>query len=260
MNESCKNLLKEFKSISKLRWIKGINNFTNGCGLTFESLLNKKTDSLFFPDYQGIEIKCTQRFSRYPITLFSSAFDGPSLYEMNELLNKYGKNDIIYKDKKVLNATLVYNKKVLVNNKYYFKLEISENEQKLYISIYDSTNKLIERNSFINFETLKTKLEIKLSTLALVFASKKEIDNYPHFRYYKIIFYKLISFKKFIDLLKQNIIIVDICGRVSRSGTEIGRQRNKNLVFKISKDNLKQLFNPIKIYDNDIENSYFQIF
>lgn len=259
MNENYKNLLKKFKLISKAQWIKGINNFSNSCGLTFESLLNKKSDNMFFPDYQGIEIKCTQRFSRYPITLFSSAFDGPSFYEMNRILNLYGKNDIIYKDKKILNATLICNEKILINNKFYFKLEVEDKEKKIYLSIYDKNNKLIERNSFINFETLKTKLEIKLSTLALVFASKKEIDNHPHFRYYKIIIYKLISFEKFIDLLKQNIIIVDICGRISRSGTESGRQRNKNLVFKISKDNIKQLFNPIKIHDSDLDNSFFQI-
>ena len=100
MNESYNNLMKEFNEISKTKWIKGINNFTNAAGLTFESLLNKEADSLFFPDYQGIEIKCTQRFSNYPITLFSSTFDGPSLYEMNRILNQYGKNDIIYRGKK----------------------------------------------------------------------------------------------------------------------------------------------------------------
>ncbi|MBQ9071638.1 MAG: MvaI/BcnI restriction endonuclease family protein [Bacilli bacterium] len=259
MDENCKNLLEEFKTISKKRWIKGINNFTNSAGLTFETLLDKKADSLYFPDYQGIEIKCTQRFSRYPITLFSSAFDGPSLYEMNEILNKYGKSDFIYKDKKQLNATLNCNKKVLVNNKYYFKLEISDEEQKLYLSVYDIMNNLIEKSSFINFETLKNRLELKLSTLALVFASKKTIDNCPYFRYYKIIFYKFISFEKFIELLKQDIIIVDIVGRVSRSGIEAGRQRNKNLVFQINKENVTKLFKVIKIYDNDLEDSYFQI-
>ena len=259
MDENCRNLLEEFKTISKKEWIKGINTFTNSAGLTFESLLDKNADSMYFPDYQGIEIKCTQRFSRYPITLFSSAFDGPSLYEMNEILNKYGKNDFIYKDKKILNATLSCNKKSLVNSKYYFKLDVDEMEKKLYLSVYDLKYNLIERNSFINFKTLKTKLEIKLSTLALIWASKKEIYNHPYFRYYKMIIYKLISFDKFIELLKEDIIMVDICGRVSRSGSEVGRQRNKNLVFKISKDNINRLFKTIKKYDSDLENSYFQI-
>ena len=44
---------------------------------------------MFFPDYQGIEIKCTTRFSRYPISLFSKSFDDPSFFEMNRLINIY---------------------------------------------------------------------------------------------------------------------------------------------------------------------------
>lgn len=258
MEQSYKRLIEEFKNIYKSRWIKGINNYTNSAGLTFETLLNKKADSMFFPDYQGIEIKCTQRFSRYPITLFSKSFDGPSLYQMNEILKKYGKNDIIYKGKKILNSNLSCNKKILVNNKYYFKLDVSIKDQKLYLAIYDILDNLIEKEAFINFETLKSHLELKLSTLALVWASKKEIDNIPYFRYYKMIIYKLISFDKFIELLKKDIIIVDIVGRISRSGPEVGRQRNKNLVFKIQKENITELFKIIRIYDNDSD-SNFQI-
>lgn len=69
-------LIKKFKEIAEKRWIKGVNNSTNSVGLTFESLLSKNPDSMYFPDYHGIEIKCSQRFSRYPINLFSLAFDG----------------------------------------------------------------------------------------------------------------------------------------------------------------------------------------
>ena len=47
---------------------------------------------MFFPDYYGIEIKCTTRFSNYPISLFSLAFDGTYLYQMNLLLQKYETN------------------------------------------------------------------------------------------------------------------------------------------------------------------------
>lgn len=258
MNKSCKELLEQFKNISKSKWIQGINNYTNSAGLTFESLLNKKSDSMFFPDYKGIEIKCTQRFSRYPITLFSKSFDGPSLYQMNEILNKYGTNDVIYKDKKILNSQLSCNKKTLVNNKYYFKLNVDEIRQKLYLEVYDIFNNLIEKEAFICFDSLKDHLVLKLSTLSLVFASKKKINDTPYFRYYKLVIYKLISFDKFIELLKKDIIIVNIVGRISRSGTEKGRQRNKNLVFKIEKNDITELFKTIKVYDSDLEEQYFQ--
>ena len=55
-------------------------------------------------------------------------------------------------------------------------------------------------------------------------------------------------------------------GRISRSGTEEGRQRNKNIVFQIPKDNIELLFNKItsKDMDNynheDKVNSNFTIF
>ena len=247
-----KELIKEFKSICNKRWIKGVNTFTNSVGLTFESLINKNADSMYFPDYKGIEIKCTQRFSRYHITLFSLSFDGPSLFEMNEILKKYGKNDFFYKDKKQLNVTLNCKNNILVNNKYYFKLEVSDFEKRIYLLIFDKTNKLIERNSYIEFGTLKKRLELKLSLLALVFASKKLINNHPYFRYYKITIYKLLSFENFIDLIKKNIIIISLVGRVSRSGLEAGRQRNKNLVFQIDKNNISKLFKTIETYNNDL--------
>lgn len=117
---------------------------------------------------------------------------------------------------------------------------------------------LIEKNTFISFETLRNRLELKLSTLALVWASKKVINDYPYFRYYKLIIYNLISFEKFIELLKNDVIIVNIIDRISRSGNDSGRQRNKNLVFQIKKENITNLFKIIKIQDNDLD-SNFQI-
>jgi len=94
--------------------------------------------------------------------------------------------------------------------------------------------------------------------LALVSASKRIFENEIYFRYYKIPIYKLTSFETFLKLLQEDIIQVDIVGRVSRSGTEEGRQRNKNLVFRIEKKNITKLFETIEVYDND-SNSKFQI-
>lgn len=51
------------------------------------------------------------------------------------------------------------------------------------------------------FSTLRKHLELKLTNLAIVYASKKEIDNKINYRYYKMCIYKLISFEKFIELI-----------------------------------------------------------
>ena len=250
MDNQFNMLLDKFKEFAGSNWIKGINNNATSVGLTLESLLGKQPDSEYFPDYNGIEIKCSQRYSGFPLTLFTSALDGSDFYEMNRLLQTYGKNDEKYDDRKILFANLKSKSKYLFNN-YYFSLDVSKDEQKIYILIYDSNNNLIDRKSYIDFATIKNKLETKLSKLALIWASNKKIDNWPYFRYYKIDFYILRNFDKFIDLIDKNIIKISLIGRISRSGTEEGRQKNKGLSFQINKNDIEQLFEHIKEFNCD---------
>ena len=95
MIEEFNNIISKFKEINEKGYIKGINNnLINSGGLTFESLLDKKADSMFFPDYNNIEIKCKQRFSRYDINLFSISFDGPELFESNYLETGLSEDEI----------------------------------------------------------------------------------------------------------------------------------------------------------------------
>lgn len=59
------NLLEEFKKISYKGYIRGVRQSYGSIGLTFERELGKSPDSLYYPDYGEIEIKCTSRFSHY---------------------------------------------------------------------------------------------------------------------------------------------------------------------------------------------------
>lgn len=92
---------------------------------------------------------------------------------------------------------------------------------------------------------------LKLNTLAVIKASKKIMDNEKYFRYYKISIYNIISFEKFLELLKNQIIVVSLVGRISKSGERLGKYWNKNLEFKIKKKNIEQLFNKIYYYNYD---------
>ena len=251
MEENYNNLIKKFKEIADKKWIKGVNNSTNSVGLTFELMLSKNPDSMYFPDYNGIEIKCSQRFSRYPINLFSLAFDGPNLYEMNRILLKYGKQDVIYKEGKQLQGEIYVNTYKRINNNY-FKLKIDKENRKIILSIYDLNYELIEEKAYIDFETMKIRLELKLSNVAIVYASKKVTEQNNFFRYYQITIYKLKSFETFLKLLENDYIKVAIVGRVSRSGIEKGRQRNKNIVFQIAKEYMDLLFTKQKTYNSDL--------
>lgn len=234
-------LLSEFIKLAKKGYVKGVNNITNSVGLTFESQLGKKPDSDYLPDYNGIELKCTTRFSRYPISLFSKSFDGPNDFEMNRLLKTYGKKDIQFEGKFQLFGVVRTRRLTLINSNY-FKLEVSREDKKIYLLVYDMNKKLIEKLSYIDFCSLEERIMLKLSNLSLIYASKMKKKNSQYFRYYKIVFYKIKDFDIFLDLLEKDKIEVTLCARVSRSGVECGRQRNKNLVFKILKESVDELF------------------
>lgn len=208
MNNDTNKLLEEFKKIAEKGWIKSISKSFGSIGLTFEKELNKKADSMFFPDYYGTEIKCTSRFSRYPLYLFTIAFDGPTFPEINRIVEKYGYYDKVYTDKKVLYEKLNCQTKTIVNNKFQFKLEVDEKEEKLYLCVYDLESNLTEKASFVYLSSIYNHLMLKLNKLAIVYASTKKINEEKYFRYYKIKIYEIISFERFIELLKEGQIDV----------------------------------------------------
>ena len=63
--------------------------------------------------------------------------------------------------------------------------------------------------------------------------------------YYKIIIYQFRGFSIFLEMLKQGEIDVALVSRIGRSGSELGKYKNKNLVFKIRKDKIDCLFERI---------------
>ena len=253
MEEEITMLIKEFERISNKGWIKSISKSFGSIGLTFEKELGKRADSMYFPDYYGIEVKCTSRFSRYPLYLFTLAFDGPTFPEIDRIVDKYGWYDKDYHDKKVIFAKIYYNFKNIINEKYKFKLDFDDSKEKLYLCVYNLEDELIEKKSFVYIESIYNHLKIKLSTLAIVYASIKKINNEKYFRYYKMNLYKIISFEKFIELLEKDIIKVSLISRMNKSGVDAGRYRNKNLVFQIDKNKIETLFTKIKSCSNDYQ-------
>lgn len=251
MNNSELNLANEFKRIAEKRWIKSINDSTGSIGLTFESELGKKPDDTFFPDYYGIEIKCTSRYSRYPLYLFSVAFDGPSFPELDRIVSKYGWPDTIFKDKNVLYTKLFFKRTNLVNYAYRFKLEHDRKEEKIYLCVYDLNYKLIERESFIYTKTLYDHVMLKLVELAHIQASSKQTDDGKYFRYYKMNIYRLMSFERFLILLENDELTINLISRISKSGPSRGKYKNKNLSIGIEKWNIDKLYTLIYSYDHD---------
>lgn len=219
MEKEFDKIIEEFKKLNRKGYIKGItNNLCNSAGLTLENQLGKNPDSMFLPDYYGIEVKCTQRFSRYNISLFSLAFDGPNLYESNYLLETYGIRDNVYHEHKKLIVNLKLNRKVLVYDKYYFELRIDYDSKKIFIRIYDNELNFLEDRAFICFDSLDQRLRVKLHHLALFYASKSVSNDKLYFRYYKLEFYKYKGIDSFIKCIEEEEVSVALILRFAKSG------------------------------------------
>lgn len=254
MDKEYSKLIDNFKSICRKRWIKGVTGGHGNVGLTFEKELGKKIDCDYSPDYNGIEIKCTTRFSNYPISLFSIAFDGPTDKEIIRINELYGYYDTIIKNKKVILKSLKYNQLAELTNGFLFSFDIDNIEEKIYLCVYDKNKNLIERKAYINIETIKEHLLKKMKKLAIIKASKKLIDNEEFFRYYSLNIYELKSFDTFLEMLKSGEIKICIIARINKNGI----YHNKNLVFQINKSSIEKLFNNIYSYNlDDIKNENF---
>lgn len=257
MNKDFNNLISEFRKIAKKKWIKSPYKGHGTIGLTLEKELGKKINSEYLPDYNGIEIKCTTRFSRFPISLFSVAFDGPTDKEIIRLNERYGNYDKDFPEKKTLIRKIRCKELSLLKNNYYLSLEIKED--KLFLCVYDKNKNLIEKESYLYIDTIKKHLNTKLKKLAIIKASKKKIYNIEYFRYYLITLYTLKNFDTFLKLLESGEIEITIISRINKTGITAGKYNNKNLVFQIKKSNIEKLFNKIYTYDYDKMENFEEI-
>lgn len=243
LNDTELELLSKFKRINYKGWIPTIYNGHGANGVTFENELGKKADHLSLPDYNGIELKCTSRFSNHPLYLFSLKIEGPSDKEIFRIVDKFGWYDREYINKKVLYATISDSKINIVNDSFYIKLECCDEKKLIYLVFYNKEGEPLERISYITYSSLKKAVETKLNEMAVIHNSKKVIDGTEYYRYYKIQFYDLIGFDRFLSLLKNDYLNVSLISRLERSGAKEGKYSNKGLVFSIPKDNIDFLFN-----------------
>lgn len=240
MDINSENLIYLFKNIEKKDWIEGSKKGWGDIGLTFEKEIGKSPDSKYTPDYKNIEIKCSTKYSRYPLYLFTISFDGPSINETARITNKYGYYDKEYTSKKILYKKI--QNYISDDNKYNFKFEINREEERIYLSIYDSNYTLVEKKAYITFSNIKEHLYTKLNKLAIVKAQMKKINAQKYYHYYNMCLYELKSFNTFLSLIEENMLEIWFVSGIRRSGDRQGEQRNNNLAFSIKKENIDKLF------------------
>lgn len=242
--DELEHLKQEFIRIKNMGYIKSTRIGVTGIGKTFEDLLGKKEDTKGVPDYHGIELKTKLGYSKSYTTLFNLTPAGDLTTQ--RLCKEYGYPDKVLKNKKVLNISITTTP-TLVANKYFFYLKVDYSNQMLILIIKDKQGSILEENTYWSFKTLKERLNTKLQYLALINAWPTTRNNITYYKYYKISFYKLKSFEKFIELVDKGIIRVSLKIGVYRDGTRKGFYHDRGTSFELKALDFYQLFEHIYV-------------
>ena len=240
-----KNIIKlkqEFERIRRKGYIKGICNGYCAIGRTFESELNLPENSFSVPDYYGIEIKTRRAYSKSAITLFSAVPDGKNLFEVERLKETYG-----YPCKKDRNYKVIYieaygDKLNYAGIKYQYKIEVDRLEEKVYLSVFNRYNELVEKEVYWSFDYLEERLTNKVNYLAVVNTWTNTIENWNYFKYYKMDIYKLKDFDTFINLLENGTIKVQIKVDIHKDEKNYGKTYDHGCGFLIQEKDLPKLY------------------
>lgn len=244
-------LLSKFIDIRNKGYIETVRSGSTGVGITFETQLGKKEDCKQIPDYYGIEIKTQRAYSKSYITLFGMSPHGSTTNEVKRLVTKYGyiyshdsKTKHLYSDVRCNNFSRT-------GIHYYFKLKIDKVNKKVILQIYDKNKRIINEDSYWNFNEIKELLYKKMTYLAYVKAWRKFSEGREYFKYFDIKFYVLKTFEEFVLLLEQEHIRVMIAINSINIGKGKEITSSHKISFEIDPNYLNHLFYIYEI-KNDI--------
>ncbi len=246
MEDNIKKLKTEFYKIQCKNWIENKEKGTSAAGKILENLLLKEDDNLIIADYYGIELKTKLNYSEPHIGLFSMAPDNRPL-AIKEILGKYGwpsKKDRKYKVFFGRFNGGDFNKVGLFND---FKLEVDRDLEVIHLVIRNHLTNNINKNISWSFEQLENRLNMKLKYLALIPVSKKIYSDKTYFKYHNLKLYKLKSFDKFLELIEDGTISVNMKISFYTSKEKYGKIQDKGTTFEIEEKDLEKLFTRIDI-------------
>jgi len=239
--EYLQNKLKEYKGV----WVESARSNDTGIGYTFEEkILEKVEDNLACSDLAELEIKSQRMDSSSKMTLFTKAPVYP-LRANTYIRDNFGVDDEVYPSK-IIHTSFFGNKISHYKNEYGFKLEANDNEQKLYLRIFDRENNIIDTEIYWTYMVLNNILGQKIHNIGFVEAKTKKENSNEYFMYKKLTILMNPSIKNFIENINNGTIQFDIRIGVYRSGKNKGKQHDHGSGFRISKKDFSKLFEIVK--------------
>ncbi len=247
MKESIKELREKFMKIKAVPFHKSLRRGTTGIGYTFETLLNKKEDFSFLPDYKGIEIKTKLGYSTSPLTLFSLGpkKEGENSYAIY-LLKQFGYLGRNNHALKRFISDIYSNKLVRIRGNLLWttRLDLTHNKLKIVILNYDL--KVVDDTWEWDLDDVRERLYSKLNYLAFVKAYPYNINGELYYKYVSMKFYKLKSFDKFLELFEKDIIYISFNMNIdSNVEFDLKNIHDHGVAFKLCIKNLEDLFERI---------------
>ena len=241
MKQNIQELKEKFSNIKNRGYIKSINNYKNGSGITLEHCLESTGGDICIPDFKGIEIKSISFYQKANLNLFSSTPDGKFILPTQWLSENYGYPDRDYKNINVLKVK-VDTTLSKIGTGYYFSLVINRKKRKVELHIYDRNKKFINNYIYWDFDSIEEKLVRKLSILAIFKNRKKEYDGYKYYSYVDMKLYRLKGFDVFLYLLEKNVIKISFNTGVYKSGYKKGKFHDHGTSFVIEINDVEKLF------------------
>lgn len=236
-------IVRRFKAVKKLGFVKSRRRSNTGIGKTFEDLMGVSENNSPAPDMKGYEIKSHRVSAQSYVTLFTkcpSFPKGANAY----LKDKYG---VPYENNpklKRLYTSIFADKENSYAKKYAFKLLNSKKEKCVYIAVYSlRTKKLLDYSCGYTYDDLERVLKKKLKNLFYVSAdTKKDSKGVEYFHFNKAEIYENPSFRKFLNMLDKGLIMYDIRIGLYHSGKNIGKTHDRGSGFRILEKNLSKLY------------------
>ena len=216
-----KNALSEIK---RAGYIVSKRRGNTGIGYTLETLVGLRENNLQTPDFGNIELKSQRNGVSNRVTMFTFN-KGAWKIKQRQLIQEYGYEDTNGRPS------------------LYCTVESRPNNQGLHLKVEEEAIRLYHVNNMLIAEwpgeVLIDTFRTKMPALAVVYAETRiNSDNKEEFWFNEAYFLTNPDEDNFLDLIKKDIVIVDVRMHLRSNGTV----RNHGTGFRIDERFLNQCF------------------
>lgn len=216
-----KNILSEIK---RTGYIVSKRRGNTGIGYTLETLMGLRENNLQTPDFGDIELKSQRNGVSNRVTMFTFN-KGAWKIKQRQLIQEYGYEDTNGRPS------------------LYCTVESRPNNQGLHLKVEEEAIRLYHVNNTLIAEwpgeILIDTFRTKMPALAVVYAETRiNSDNKEEFWFNEAYFLTNPDEDNFLDLIKKDIVIVDVRMHLRNNGTV----RNHGTGFRIDERFLNQCF------------------